>query len=152
MLKIIYTFIKKGGAKFVIVDFTKLELNKLSPIYLQIVRFIKMGIVSNTIENGDEMPSRRVLSTMLSVNPNTVQKAYKQLEEEKLLISYAGSKSIVRFYEEQVRKIKEELIIDETYHYIQSIKGMGIHLTEVKALIEELWNKEFKGEEESESI
>ncbi len=135
-----------------IVDFTKLELNKLSPIYLQIVRFIKMGIVSNTIENGDEMPSRRVLSTMLSVNPNTVQKAYKQLEEEELLISYAGSKSILRFYEEQVRKIKEELIIHETYHYIQSIKGMGIHLTEVKALIEELWNKEFKGEEESESI
>ena len=135
-----------------IVDFTKLELNKLSPIYLQIVRYIKMGIVSSSIENGDEMPSRRVLSTMLSVNPNTVQKAYKQLEEEELLISYAGSKSIVCFHKEQVRKIKEELIIDETYHYIQYIKGMGINLTEVKNLIEELWNKEIEGEDESESI
>lgn len=131
-----------GGINFVIVDFTKLELNKLSPIYSQIVRFIKMGIVSGNIENGDEMPSRRMLSTMLGVNPNTVQKAYKQLEEEELLISYAGSKSIVSFNENQGIKIKDELIFHETMNYIGAVKGMGITLTHAKKIVEELWNKE----------
>lgn len=125
-----------------IVDFAKLELNKLSPIYSQIVRFIKMGIVSGNIDDGDEMPSRRILSTMLGVNPNTVQKAYRQLEEEELLISYAGSKSIVSFNENQGTKIKEELIFHETMNYIGAVKGMGITLAHVKGIIEDLWNKQ----------
>ena len=47
------------------------------PIYLQIVKHIKSGIVSGTVVNGDEVPSRRVLSALLGVNPNTIQKAYK---------------------------------------------------------------------------
>ncbi|MDD2621069.1 MAG: GntR family transcriptional regulator, partial [Syntrophomonadaceae bacterium] len=44
-----------------------------SPLYLQIIRHIKQGIVAETIQNQDEMPSRRVLSSLLGVNPNTVQ-------------------------------------------------------------------------------
>ena len=42
------------------------------PIYLQIVKHIKSGIVSGTVVNGDEVPSRRVLSALLGVNPNTI--------------------------------------------------------------------------------
>ena len=49
------------------------------PIYLQIVKHIKSGIVSGTVVNGDEVPSRRVLSALLGVNPNTIQKAYLSL-------------------------------------------------------------------------
>lgn len=130
-----------------VVDFTNLELNKLNPIYLQIIRYFKMGIVSKTIHIGDEMPSRRVLSTMLSVNPNTVQKAYKQLEEEGLLISYAGSKSIVTYKEEHIMKMKEELIIQETYQYIKAIKHMGMDLEQILNLMNELWNHEYRGED-----
>lgn len=132
------------------VDFTKLELNKLSPIYSQMVRFIKMEIVSGNIANGDEMPSRRIVSTMLGVNPNTVQKAYKQLEEEELLISYAGSKSIVSFNENQGIKIKDELILHETMNYIEAVKSMGITLTQTKNIIEELWEQGVKGDEGNE--
>lgn len=132
------------------VDFTKLELNKLSPIYSQMVRFIKMGIVSGNIANGDEMPSRRIVSTMLGVNPNTVQKAYKQLEEEELLISYAGSKSIVSFNENQGIKIKEELILHETMIYIEAVKSMGITLTQTMDIIGELWEQRIKGDERDE--
>ena len=51
------------------------------PIYLQIVGYIKRGIVAGTIGNGAEMPSRRMLSALLGVNPNTVQKSYAMLEE-----------------------------------------------------------------------
>lgn len=65
------------------------------PIYLQIILYIKRGIIAGTIVDGDELPSRRMLSAVLGVNPNTVQKAYKMLEDEGLIRSHSGAKSCV---------------------------------------------------------
>ena len=69
-----------------------------SPIYMQILLYIKRGIIAGMIMDGDELPSRRVLSALLGVNPNTVQKAYKMLEDEGLIQSRAGAKSCVVIY------------------------------------------------------
>ena len=63
------------------------------PIYLQIILFVKRGIIAGVIADGEELPSRRVLSALLGVNPNTVQKAYRMLEEEGLIQSHSGAKS-----------------------------------------------------------
>ena len=64
-----------------------------TPVYLQIIRYIKRGAVAGTIRDGDELPSRRVLSALLGINPNTVQKAFHLLEEEQLIESRTGAKS-----------------------------------------------------------
>ena len=56
------------------------------PIYLQIIRHIKQGIAAGTIRNQEEIPSRRALSALLGVNPNTIQKAYRMLEEKCLFL------------------------------------------------------------------
>ena len=63
------------------------------PIYQQIILHIKRGAAAGTVVHGDELPSRRTLSALLGVNPNTVQKAYRLLEEEGLIQSHAGAKS-----------------------------------------------------------
>ena len=65
------------------------------PIYQQIIRYVKQGIAAGTIRDGEELPSRRVLSALLAVNPNTVQKAYRMMEEEGLVESHTGAKSCV---------------------------------------------------------
>lgn len=122
------------------VDFSKLELNKLIPIYIQIIRHVKMEIVAENVKNGDEMPSRRVLSTMLSVNPNTVQKAYKQMEEEGMLISYPGSKSILVVNEEIGVKLRHELISYEILSFVDAVKGMGLTLEQTKTMLEKYWD------------
>lgn len=122
-----------------IVDFSSLKLNDLSPIYLQIIRFVKMEIVSGRVKNGDEMPSRRLLSAALGVNPNTIQKAYREMEEEGILVSFAGAKSLLTFNEDKARSIKKEFIYKETTSYIEVVKTMGINLIEAKELIEALW-------------
>ena len=67
-----------------------------TPIYLQIIRYIQQGLAAGTIQDGDELPSRRVVSALLAVNPNTVQKAFKQLEDEGLVTSRAGAKSCIQ--------------------------------------------------------
>lgn len=54
-------------------------------IYLQIVDNIKMSIMKKTIKPGDKLPSPRELSLILTTNPNTVNKAYQELERKKVI-------------------------------------------------------------------
>ena len=63
------------------ISFEQFTQEEGSPIYLQILRYIKRGVVAGSIADGDELPSRRVLSALLGFNPNTVQKACRILEE-----------------------------------------------------------------------
>ena len=69
------------------ISFEQFMMSDGSPIYLQILLYIKRGIIAGIICDGDELPSRRVLSALLGVNPNTVQKAYKMLEDEGLIVT-----------------------------------------------------------------
>ncbi len=125
-----------------VLDFTQLSLQDTSPIYLQIIRYIKIKIAANQIANGDELPSRRMLSTILNVNPNTVQKAYKQIEQDGLLVSYAGSKSILAFDETVVTDIRHELIAEEASNFITSLKQIGISKEEAGNLLASMWDEE----------
>lgn len=110
------------------------------PIYLQIILFIKRGMVSGQIQPGDELPSRRVLSALLGVNPNTIQKAYRMLEEEGLVSSHAGAKSYVVLDEATLTKIRAELLENDARTLIDAMKQMGLSKCEALALIENHWN------------
>lgn len=110
------------------------------PIYLQIILFIKRGMISGQIQPGDELPSRRVLSALLGVNPNTIQKAYRMLEEEGLVSSHAGAKSYVVLDEATLTKIRAELLENDARTLIDAMKQMGLSKREALALIENHWN------------
>ena len=109
------------------------------PIYLQIVKHIKSGIVSGTVINGDEVPSRRVLSALLGVNPNTIQKAYKMLEDEGLMESRSGAKSYMCLNEKIVGEVRRQLLENDAIAIINSLKQMGLNKQEALALIENYW-------------
>ncbi len=109
------------------------------PIYLQIIRHMKRGIVSGTIENGDEVPSRRVLSALLGVNPNTIQKAYRILEEEMLMESHSGAKSVMSLNSDKVSKVRRELLENDALAIVNSLKQMGISKEEALELIKTYW-------------
>lgn len=109
------------------------------PIYLQIVKHIKSGIVSGTVVSGDEVPSRRVLSALLGVNPNTIQKAYKMLEDDGLMESRSGAKSYMCFDETTVDIIRKQLLKNDATTIINSLKQMGLDKSEALTLIETYW-------------
>ena len=69
------------------IRFEEMKLDENSPIYMQIIDFIRGGLAAGTIVYGDELPSRRMLSAILGINPNTVQKAYAMLEAGELIRS-----------------------------------------------------------------
>lgn len=109
------------------------------PIYLQIVRHVKRGIVSGTVVHGDEVPSRRQLSALLGVNPNTIQKAYAMLEEEGLMTSHTGAKSYMTLTSDVVRAVREELLRADALSVIEALRQMGLDKAEAISLIETYW-------------
>ena len=121
------------------ISFNEFTMQEGSPIYQQILLFIKRGVIAGTIENGDELPSRRVLSALLGVNPNTVQKAYRLLEEEKLIESLQGSKSTMVLTAEKVAIIREELLEADARGAVLKLKQMGVSKEEAISLINKYW-------------
>ncbi len=122
------------------ISFDSFIPDKILPIYLQIILFIKRGIIGGTIKNGDELPSRRVLSALLGVNPNTVQKAFALLEEEGLISSRAGAKSIISADEKTVEKIKEQLLREDIRSITSALKLMGLSKERAAQLIIQYWD------------
>jgi len=121
------------------ISFAELVLGTGMPIYLQIILYIKRGMAAGTIQNGDEMPSRRVLSALLGVNPNTIQKAYRLLEEEGLIVSHAGAKSFVSVSDGQMEQIRLELLQNEVRTMVEAMRQMGVTKEEAMQMIETLW-------------
>lgn len=124
------------------IDFEGFVQTEGQPIYLQIMRYIKQGLASGIIADGEELPSRRALSAYLTVNPNTVQKAYRMLEEEELVQSHAGAKSFVCATERQRAALRRELTENELRGMVRNMKGMGLTAKEAAALVEKLYAEE----------
>ena len=128
------------------ISFENFIMQDGSPIYLQILLYIKSGIIAGIIKDGDELPSRRVLSALLGVNPNTVQKAYKMLEDEGLIQSRTGAKSYVVVTEEKLQEIRTELLEDDAKGAVQSLKLMGVTREEAHGLIDKYWDEDKRQE------
>lgn len=121
------------------ISFENFLMTDGSPIYLQILLYIKRGIIAGIICDGDELPSRRVLSALLGVNPNTVQKAYKMLEDEGLIASRTGAKSCVVVTEEKLAEIRAELLDADAKEAVAKLKLMGVSKEEAHKLIDKYW-------------
>lgn len=124
------------------ISFEGLRLEEGQPIYQQIVLHVKRGVVSGAIADGDELPSRRILSAVLGVNPNTVQKACRMLEEEGILVSHAGSKSFVTFTAGRREELTAELVVSGATAAALKLKQLGITLEEAIRLISRVWEED----------
>ena len=128
------------------VSFEGFTLSGNAPIYQQILLFLKRGAVSGTIRDGDELPSRRVLSALLGVNPNTVQKAYRTLEEEGVIASRSGAKSEVTLTPETVEAVRRQLLEQEAGSLVRALRQAGLDKAAALALLDRLWDETEKEE------
>ena len=123
-------------------SFSGFRLEDGSPIYQQIIRYVKQGIAAGTIRDGEELPSRRVLSGLEGVSPNTVQKAYRMMEEEGLVESHTGAKSCVHADAGRVAALRQELTETELRAMVRSMKRMGLDRQSAWSLFERLYAEE----------
>jgi GntR family transcriptional regulator len=71
--------------------FLQIDPNEQLPIYDQVVRQIKFAVASGAVRTGEFVPSVRELARDLAINPNTVARAYRQLQTDGTLVSVRGT-------------------------------------------------------------
>lgn len=82
------------------------------PIYEQIAERFQALIVNGIMEVDEKLPSVRALAVELSINPNTIQRAYMELERDGFIYSVKGRGNFVKKDEEMLKKQKERLLTE----------------------------------------
>lgn len=116
----------------------KLQFNKREPVYIQVKRHLKEQIATGKLKPGEEIPSRRELASQLEINPNTAQRAYKEMEEEGLIYTEKNLPSCVTSDSKKIEGIREDLINNAIEQFLHAIGP--IHLSK-EEIIERIKNQ-----------
>ena len=122
------------------------NLDSDRPIYLQLMERIQHDIISGTYKPGDKLPSVRELAMEASVNPNTMQKAFAELENSGLLITMRTSGRMVTEDEERISMVRETIAQEKIDAFLQDMRELGFGPEQSFLLIKN--SVEQKGEEE----
>jgi len=126
------------------VNFTLDTVNG-APIYRQIIQQIEYAILSGRIQPGDRLPTIRSLAVELKTNPNTIAKAYNELEIRGILATQVGSGTYISDKKPVLeddglkRKIREV-----AGKFIQEMRDLGVEKKELPGLIESIIKEEKK--------
>lgn len=112
-----------------------INFNNRDPVYVQVIRHLKEQIAKGFYEPGQEIPSRRELANQLKINPNTAQRAYKEMEEQGLIFTEGNMPSCITKDEAVLKNVREELIIEAVDLFLGSIKSIDVPLAEVLELV-----------------
>ena len=107
-------------------------------VYLQIIDYIRMQIFSGEIGSGDKLLSVRELSNVLNVNPNTVQRAYAELERMGLVDTIRNTGREVTNDIEIIRQSKKELAKAYTMDFVSNMIALGFTKKEILSCINKL--------------
>lgn len=100
------------------------------PIYEQVTEKIENLIVRGVLEGGSKLSSVRNMAIELSINPNTIQKAYMELERAGYIYSVKGKGNFV-VDSEEINKRKREMLMEESKKLVLLTKSLGISKDEL---------------------
>lgn len=124
-----------------------IDTRSSDPIYQQIVDQTKEQVLRGILKTGDQLPPVRQLAGMISVNPNTVSRAYQELERQKIIETIRGKGTFI--CEMPKKKVDEEKM-EELYKALKSIcvelHYMGLEEKEIVNKIDQIF-QELKREE-----
>ncbi len=118
----------------------RLDYRDTRPIYLQIKDDIRSRIVCGALRAGDRMPSVRELASELSINPNTIQRAYRELEAEGVIISVQGKGSFIASDNCAVEDRRAELLVT-LRATVADMLSVGYSAKEIEDIIKEVQAK-----------
>ena len=112
------------------------------PIYTQLIDQIKVGIVTGAFPPGERLPSVRDLATEAGVNPNTMQRALAQLENEGLVYSQRTAGRFVTEDEARIGETKRDLAQRHVAVFMEAMRSLAISREETLSLLEAEFGKE----------
>ena len=108
------------------------------PIYIQLLDYLKIYLLSGTFKSGDKLPSVRVLASTFKVNPNTVQKALAELENEGLIYTERTNGKYVTEDKDLISKLKDDYATTLAKSYFKGMKQIGLGKAEAIKYLEKI--------------
>lgn len=118
------------------------KFNDNIPIYIQIMNMIKRDIVLKKRSGGDKLPSIRELSEKLKVNPNTLSRAYSELEREGITYTQRGTGTFIKEDDKMIEEIKKQSASKVIYEFVNGMKSLGFRGDEIIQIVTHEVNKE----------
>ena len=113
------------------------ELNSDRPIYTQILEIIQTRIISGIYKPGEKLPSVRELAAQASVNPNTMQKAFAELEKSGLITTQRGSGRSVTEDTIMIEQVQKQIAVLQIKNFFEKMKELGYDNDHILKLVEE---------------
>lgn len=109
------------------------------PIYEQLTSNIKSLVLRGILKPNEQLPGVRTLAVELAINPNTIQKAYAELERQGIIYSMQGRGSFVTDNVESLRTLECEHLLAEVERSLAAAKEAGITKDEIVKLSDKIW-------------
>lgn len=113
-----------------------IDVRSRVPIYEQLVDNIKMMIIQNVLEKDEKLPSVRKMAQEITINPNTIQKAYRELESEGYIYSLPGKGSFVSDTKNTVSSQKIEVLKDNLEDIVKELIYLRVPADKIKTLVD----------------
>lgn len=111
------------------------------PIYIQIMNYIKRRIITQEYKKGDKLPSVRELAEAIKVNPNTVQRAYQELEREEVAYTQRGMGRYITEDEEKIGLLKKQMADGIVSSFVLGMEKIGYNSEEIFSILKESFEK-----------
>ncbi len=127
----------------------KIDFRSSEPLYLQIARQIEQLVVKGDLKLGDQLPTVRALATELRINFNTVGRAYRLLDETRLISTQRGRGTYIweEPTEEMIKLLSHKSLEEAARSYIRQVNHLGYSLSDA---LDELKRVNIAGAEEPE--
>ena len=108
------------------------------PIYTQLLEQIRLRIISGIYAAGSRLPSVRELAGEASVNPNTMQKAFAELERSGLIVTQRTSGRTVTEDTKLIRNTREQLAVGHVRNFMNNMQELGYQKEEIKDFFDKI--------------
>jgi len=119
-----------------------LDFGDHRPLYEQIKDKLKQHIISGVLKENEKLPSVRELASSLTINPNTIQKAYKDLESEGYIYSQKAKGSFVSPRETTACEADAQSLISNLASISKELKFLGTSKEELMGIIDEIYKED----------
>lgn len=114
----------------------QLNYRDARPIYEQVRDGLRHLVVTGALQAGDKLPSVRALASSLAINPNTIQRAYRELEADGYILSVAGKGSFVAQVDQLAEQQKKQAV-DAFRAAAQKLRQLGLTRAQLAQLLTE---------------
>lgn len=116
----------------------EINFDNNTPIYMQLVDYFKVYIISGKVKPGEKLPSVRDLATDIKVNPNTMQKALVELENINLIYTERTNGKYVTKDENVIKELKDFYAEEKTKEFYKNMQEAGFDKNQILKYLKDM--------------